>query len=110
LVPVIATVVFPVPTVGEKLVIVGAVALPVKTVNGAALVAEPLGDVTETEPVVAPDGTVVTISVTVEEVTTADVPLNATALLLDVALNPVPTILTVVPIGPVSGVRPMIET
>ena len=64
------------PIVGVNPVIVGA-ALGA-TVNGNALVAEPLGVVTPIGPVVAPDGTVVTIRVPVDEATVAAVPLNCT--------------------------------
>ena len=77
LVPVIVTAVPGVPMVGVNPVIVGA---PVEavTVNESILVAEPAGAVTVIGPVVAPEGTVVTICVAVAEVTVAVVPLNLT--------------------------------
>ena len=59
LVPMIKTGVPGVPTVGVKLVMVGAPS-EVVTVNGAPLAADPVGVVTSIEPVVAPDGTVAT--------------------------------------------------
>src|SRR5215510_13128215 len=59
LVPLIVTAVPATPMFGVKLVIAG-VAEAV-TVNGALLVASPVGVLTVIEPVVAPDGTLVTI-------------------------------------------------
>ncbi|HLO25550.1 MAG TPA: hypothetical protein VK187_05510, partial [Geobacteraceae bacterium] len=56
-------------------------------------------------PVVAPVGTVVTIWVAVELVTTAVVPLNMTTLLAGVVLKLVPVMVTVVPTGPWEGVK-----
>lgn len=76
-VPVRVTAVAAKPTLGVKLVIVGA-PLDAVTVNEALLVADPLGAVTLMEPVVAPDGTVTTNCVAVAEVTVADVPLKLT--------------------------------
>ena len=69
-VPVMVTAVPTVPTVGLKLVIVGATDDP--TVNGEALVAVPLGAVTAIDPVVAPAGTVTVSCVVVALVTVAD--------------------------------------
>jgi hypothetical protein len=75
-VPEIVTDVATTPCVGETLVIVGAA--DALTVKALALVAEPDGVVTTIVPVVAPEGTLVTISVVVEEVTVAAVPLKVT--------------------------------
>jgi hypothetical protein len=88
-VPLIVTAVPGIPTVGEKLVIVGVPeeattvkALELKT--GLPVVA------TEISPVVAPVGTVVTIFVVVAETTVAVTPLNVTVFWLAVALKAVP--------------------
>jgi len=62
--------------VGEKLVIVGA--LEIVTVKGPSLVSEPFWLVTETVPVVAPDGTVTASELVEAEVIAAVVPLNDT--------------------------------
>lgn len=59
LVPLIVTAVVGVPIVGLKLLMVGA--LDVLTVKEVALEAEPPGDVTAITPVVADEGTLVTI-------------------------------------------------
>jgi hypothetical protein len=48
------------------------------TIKDMLLVAEPEGEVTAMEPVAAPDGTLVTTRVAVEEVTVAATPLNVT--------------------------------
>src|SRR6266480_4799678 len=78
----------------------------VSTVNALALVAVPPGVVTLIDPVVAPAGTVACIAVV--EVTVklvALTPLNVT----DVApMNFVPVIVTVLPTGPLGGVKPVI--
>jgi len=87
-VPLIVRLVPEVPIVGVKLLIVGAV--DAVTVKGPLLVAEPEGVVTAMEPVVAPDGTVVTICVVVAEVIVAATPLNVTVFWLAVVLNDVP--------------------
>ena len=76
MVPVILTLVPAVPTVGVKLVTVGAPGVP--TMNDVLLVAVPEGVVTLIGPVVAPTGTVVTISLAVAEVTFAATPLKVT--------------------------------
>jgi hypothetical protein len=107
LVPAIVTAVPGVPIVGVKLVIVGA---SDATVNTATLVADPVGEVTPIGPVVACAGTVVTISVGVAETTVAATPLKLTEFSEAVALKPVPDMVTVVPFGPRSGVKSMIET
>ena len=88
LVPLIETEVPLVPIVGVKLVIVGA--LELTTVKLVALEIDPAGEVTLITPVVAPEGTLVTIFVAVDEVTVAAVPLNVTVLLPGVVLNAVP--------------------
>jgi len=87
-VPVIVTAVPAVPIVGVKLVMVGAV--EVLTVNGVPLVTEPPGVVTEIVPVVAPDGTLVTIRVGSAEMTVAATPLKVTVFWLAVVLKDVP--------------------
>ena len=88
LVPLIVTVVPAVPIFGVKPLMVGA-AEPL-TVKGVLLVARPKGVLTVIGPVVAPDGTLVTICVDVAEVTVAVVPLNLTVFWLTVELKPVP--------------------
>jgi hypothetical protein len=95
--PVMVTVVPEEPLVGEKLVIAGI------TIKLDADIADWPLTVTRIGPVVAPDGTVVLISVLVELVTVADVPLNVTALLAAVASKFVPTMVTVVPTVPPDG-------
>ena len=107
-VPVIDTLVPGVPTVGVKLVMVGAP--PLATVKGEGLLAEPPGAVTAIDPVVAPTGTVVTSWVALAAVTVAAVPLNVTVFEAGVALNPVPEIVTAVPTGPAPGVTSMTLT
>ena len=88
LVPLIVTEVAAVPMFGVKPVIVGAAeALTIKLV---LLVARPKGVLTVIGPVVAPDGTLVTICVGVAELTVAVVPLNLTVFWLAVELKPVP--------------------
>lgn len=96
-VPVMVTVVPVAPLVGEKLVIDGI------TVKFDDEVAVWLLTVTLIGPVVAPDGTVVTISVLVELVTTAAVPLKLTALFAAVVSKFAPTMVTVVPAVPLAG-------
>ena len=107
-VPVIETAVPGVPIVGVKLVIVGAPLVAV-TVNGALLEADPDGVVTPIEPVLAPAGTVTTSCVGLAEVTVATVPLRVTVSSPGVELNPVPKIDTVVPTGPLAGLKSMTE-
>jgi len=102
-VPVTETAVPGVPIVGLKLVIPGR--LELVTVKGVLLVADPLGVVTSISPVVAPLGTLATICVLVDEITVAAVPLNITVFWLAVALNPVPDMVTKVPMGPPWGVK-----
>ena len=87
-VPLTVTAVPGFPILGVKLLIVGTVEL--LTVKAELLLAEPLGDTTVTVPLVAPDGTDVTIWVAVEDDTAALVPLNVTVFWLGVALNAVP--------------------
>ena len=106
--PLIVTAVPGVPIVGLKLEIVGA-PLEVVTVNEPLLVAEPAGEVTLIGPVVAPDGTVVTICVEVAEVTIAVAPLKVTVSWLALVLKAVPLIETVVPTCPLFGVKMMID-
>ena len=74
---------------GLKPLIVGAPPAP-PTMNDALLVADPLGAVTAIGPEVAPEGTAVTISVAVLDVSAAVTPLKLTVFCDAVALNPVP--------------------
>src|SRR5437016_7677977 len=98
LVPLIVTLVPTGPVVGERPAMVGALT----TVNELALVAVPPGVVTLTGPVVAPAGTVARIAVSEVTVKVALTPLNDT----DVApLKFVPLIVTLVPTGPLVGVK-----
>lgn len=94
----------PIPAdVGLKLETVGAV-----TVKLALLVPVPeLPTVTAMVPVVVPEGTVATICVVVAEVIVAVVPWNLTVSLPMVALKFVPVIVTVVPMGPLEGEKPV---
>jgi len=78
LVPVIDTPVPATPILGVNELIVGAPVVPVEMVNDVALVAEPVGLVTAIGPVVAPFGTLATISVVLEDNTVAETPLNVT--------------------------------
>jgi hypothetical protein len=96
-VPVMVTFVPTEPLEGEKLVIEGV------TVKSDDDVAVRLPTVTLIRPVVAPDGTVATISVLVALVTVAEVPLNATELLAAVVLKFSPVMVTDVPAVPPDG-------
>jgi hypothetical protein len=98
-VPLIVTLVPTVPLVGEKFVIVGALAVTVKLL---ALVAVPSDVVTIIGPVVAPLGTVAVIDVDELTVKLALTPLKATAM---VAVKFVPLIVTLVPTGPLVGLK-----
>jgi len=109
-VPVMVTAVPAGPTAGENPVMVGIPVAPAITLNEAALVVKPVGDVTVIAPVVAPAGTVVTIKLVLDEVTVAKTPLNATVFWLAVALKPVPYTVTDAPAGPLSGLNRMIDT
>jgi hypothetical protein len=80
------------------------------TVNEAALVADPPGAVTAIVPVVAPAGTVTVSCVAVAAETVAPVPWNVTVFWFAVVENPVPRIVTGVPIGPLAGVNAMRDT
>ncbi len=75
------------------------------TVKSVALVAVPSVTATVIGPVVAPDGTSVTIVVAVLDVIVAVVPLNVTVLLDGAISKFVPVIVTVVPTGPLIGVK-----
>jgi hypothetical protein len=75
------------------------------TVKFVALVAVPLAVVTVILPVVAPDGTVVTICVAVFDVIVAVVPLNFTEV---APVRFVPVMVTEVPTGPEVGVNEVI--
>lgn len=107
-VPVIVTPVPATAEVGEKLEIVGA--LTAATTNDVDDVSEPLGLVTAMAPVVAPVGTVTVRLFVVAALTVAVVPLKVTVLDAGVALNPVPWIVTVSPIGAPSGEKSMMLT
>jgi len=96
--PLIVTEVPTGPLVGEKLAMAGTV----RTVNGLALVAVPDGVVTVSGPVVAPAGTVAWIAVAEVTVNVALTPLNATAV---APVKFVPLIVTLVPTGPLVGVK-----
>jgi hypothetical protein len=102
-VPLIVTLLPTAPLVGVKLVIVGAEAEV--TVKLFALVAAPPGVVTFRGPVVAPAGTVAWIAVAEVTVKLAFTPLNVTAV---APLKFVPLIVTLVPTGPLAGVKPVI--
>jgi hypothetical protein len=80
------------------------------TVKGVVLVAEPAGVMTVIGPDAAPDGTVATIRVAVADISAAGTPLNVTVFSLGVVLNPMPCIVTAVPLGALFGVNSMIET
>src|SRR5882672_1999574 len=86
------------PLAGVKLVIVGELI----TVKLPALVAVPPGVVTLIVPVVAPAGTVAWIEVAELTVKLALAPLNATAV---VPVKLVPLMVTLVPTGPLAGVK-----
>jgi hypothetical protein len=102
LVPVIVTVPPMPPLAGVKLEIVGAGTVTVKFV---ALVAEPPAVTTVHLPVVALLGTVTTICVAVSLVIDAVAPFNFT----DVAFDRLaPVIVTLVPVGPLVGLKPLI--
>lgn len=102
LLPLMVTIVPTFPLVGLKLVIVGPPPPPLVTVNEVALVAVPFAVVTEMAPLVAAPGTVAAICVAWLTVKVAAVPLNLT----DVApVKFVPVITTLVPAGPLVGVK-----
>jgi len=101
LVPLMVTLVPAGPLVGAKLVIVGGGT----TVNAALLVAVPAGVVTLSGPVVAPAGTVAWIVVSEVTVKVALTLLKATAV---APVKFVPLIVTLVPTGPLLGVKPVI--
>jgi hypothetical protein len=90
------------PLAGLKLAIVGAVDVTEKL---GPLVAVCVPTFTVTAPVLAPAGTVTVNCVVVAAETAAVVPLNLTTLLAGVLLKLVPTMLTVVPAGPLLGLK-----
>src|SRR6266480_1315455 len=98
LVPLMVTLVPTGPLPGVKLVIVGGL----MTVKLAALLAVPSEVVTLIGPLVAPAGTVAVIAVAEPTVKLALVPLNSTAL---APVKLVPLIVTLVPTGPLPGVK-----
>src|SRR6266480_1578688 len=98
LVPLIVTLAPTGPLLGVKLEIVGGL----MTVKLAALLAVPSEVVTLIGPLVAPAGTVAVIAVAEPTVKLALVPLNSTAV---APLKLVPLIVTLVPTGPLPGVK-----
>src|SRR5213595_2179662 len=98
LVPLMVTLVPTGPLLGVKLEIVGGL----MTVKLAALLAVPSEVVTLIGPLVAPAGTVAVIAVAEPTVKLALVPLNSTAL---APVKLVPLIVTLVPTGPLLGVK-----
>jgi len=100
-VPLIGTLVPTGPLAGAKPVIAGGGT----TVNALLLVAVPAGVVTPIGPVVAPAGTVAWIALSEVTVKLALAPLNATAV---APVSFVPLIATLVPTGPLVGVKPVI--
>src|SRR6266542_3663818 len=107
-VPVMATAVPGVPITGERLVIVGAPGFP--TVSDSSLVALPPGAVTAIRPVVAPAGIVTTSRVGDDEMIVAVIPFKVTVLSPAVALKAVPEFVMVDQLGPLDGMKSMIET
>ena len=101
LVPLMLTLVPTTPLAGVKLVIVGGLIM----VKLVPLVAVPLGVMTLMEPVVAPEGTVAWIEVAEFTMNVAPTALNRTAV---APLKFVPLIVTLVPTGPLAGVKPVI--
>jgi hypothetical protein len=101
-VPDMMTAVPTVPLAGRNSVITGC------TVNLSDEVAVMPSTVTEMLPVVAPDGTVVTIDVAVELSTVAVTPLNETVLSVAVVSKFVPWMETVSPTLPLPGEKPEI--
>src|SRR5436190_339107 len=99
LVPLMVTLVPTGPLAGVKLVIVGGL---MTSVNALALVAVPLGVVTPISPVVVPAGTVVCMAVAEVTVKLALTVLNVTPV-APVLL--VPLMVTLVPTGPLAGVK-----
>jgi hypothetical protein len=91
---------------GAAAVIVGAATIE----NTAALVAVPFVFVTLIGPVAAPTGTVATIEVAVADVTLASVPAKRTVFCSGSAMNPEPTIVTLLPTTPRPGDKERIET
>src|SRR5439155_16121785 len=98
-VPLIVTLLPTGPLAGVKLVIVGALAVTVKLL---LLVAVPPGVVTLSGPLVAPLGTVAAIEVEEFTVKLLLVPLNVTAV---APVKAVPLIVTLLPTGPLAGVK-----
>ncbi len=101
-VPLICTLVPTGPVAGVKLVMVGGFGGVAVTVKAPGLVAVPAPVVTLTDPVVAPAGTVVWMVVSEVREKAALTPLNFTAV---APVKFVPLICTLVPTGPVAGVK-----
>jgi hypothetical protein len=104
LLPVMITLVFSLPSVGEKLVITGGLI----NVKSVLLVAVWLFTCTDIFPVEVPEGTVVVSEVAVAAVTVAVVPLNLTILLTVVVEKLLPVMVTVVPTVPLAGLKLLI--
>src|SRR5205807_474774 len=100
-VPLIVTLVPAGPLTGVKLVIVGGLS----TVKLLALLAVPSGVVTRMGPLEAPAGTVAWIAVAEFTVKPAPVAPNCTAV---APMKVAPLIVTLVPAGPLTGVKPVI--
>jgi hypothetical protein len=109
LVPVMVTVAPTRPLAGLKLVMVGLVVVVVVTVKSSVETTDCSSTVTVIFPVVAPVGTVTTKVVDEALEIVATVPLNDTALLANIALKFNPVIVTVVPTGPLVGVKLVID-
>jgi hypothetical protein len=92
------------PDAGAKLAIVGAPADA--TMKSCTLDATLPATVTAIFPVPAPAGTVTVSEVTDAATTAAATPLNDTTFADVVTLNPVPLIVTAVPVGPPAGENP----
>jgi hypothetical protein len=101
LAPLIVTLVPIAPLAGVKLAIVGGGI----TVKPVALVAVPPGVVTLIGPFVVPAGTLASILVDVTTTSAVAVPLNVTVTPTGLWVNPVPLIITICPIRPLSGVK-----
>ena len=81
-----------------------------QTIKLVVLVAVLLNTVTAISPVLAPTGTVVVMVVVVLAVTVAVVPLNVTVLFAATTSKFVPVMVTVVPTGPLEGLKELSYT
>jgi hypothetical protein len=96
----------PQPAETVRLKLSEAITVLVLTVKLLVLVAVPLGVVTEIGPLLAPAGTVAVICEFELTVNVVAVPPNETAV---VPVRLLPLIVTLVPVGPLVGVKPLIE-